>query len=52
MEEEEEEEEEETTVGKEFSLCVKKAMEILLPGRSGGPSLWGACRSNCIWSPQ
>ncbi len=28
----------------------KTALEIFLPGRSGGPSLWGACLSDCICS--
>ncbi len=28
----------------------KKGEKILLPGRSGGPCLWGACLSDCICS--
>ncbi len=28
----------------------KTALEVLLPGRSGGTSLWGACLSDCICS--
>ncbi len=31
-------------------LSSKTVMEVLLPGRSGGPSLWGACLSDCICS--
>ncbi len=34
--------------GKASPLSEKTAMEVLLPGRSGGPSLWGACLSDCI----
>ncbi len=31
-------------------LSEKTAVEVLLPGRSGEPSLWGACLSDCICS--
>ncbi len=31
-------------------LREKTALEVLLPGRSGRPGLWGACLSDCICS--
>ncbi len=39
-----------TTVRKASTLSDKTAMEVHLPGRSGGPSLWGACLSDCTCS--
>ncbi len=40
----------ETTARKASPLSEKTALEVLLPGRSRGPSLWGACLSDCICS--
>ncbi len=39
----------EAIFGKESSLS-EKAMEVLLPDQSGGPSLWGACLIDCMCS--
>ncbi len=36
------------TAIKESPLSEKTTMKAFLPVRSGGPSLWGACLSNCI----
>ncbi len=40
----------ETTAGKASPLSEKTAIDFFLPGRSGGPSLWGACLIDFIWS--